>query len=223
VRKIRLLYWNSSFSSVRPKRAERVVLRAWIRDGQLATGCCAWPQLVSRLSAGSDQQLRLHPPCFSGTAARPLFGDDRAAGEDLAAPDPRGVRVVRLRRPGRPGASRRAGSILWRAAGRPAGPRTTAAGSRGGTAAGHPVPLPGSSVRPGSGHDLLPPRDRRGGVAAARPHQAGTRTAAATGDPVGVHDVRVARVKGQRLLPPAVRSAMALGPLDLFHARPPFL
>ena len=41
---------------------------------------------------------------------------------------------------------------------------------------------------------------------------------------MGVHDVRVARIAGidgQRLLPPAVRSALALGPLDLLHVIPP--
>jgi hypothetical protein len=58
-------------------------------------------------------------------------------------------------------------------------------------------------------------------VVAAGPHSAGTRTAAATGDPVGVHNVRIARIDGQRLLPPVGRSAMALGPLDLFHVNPP--
>jgi hypothetical protein len=72
----------------------------------------------------------------------------------------------------------------------------------------------------GAGHDLLPARVRRGGVVAAGPLPVGTGTAAAAGDPVGVHDVRVARVGGQRLLPSAGRSAMALGPLDLFHVRP---
>ena len=66
----------------------------------------------------------------------------------------------------------------------------------------------------GAGHDLLPARVRRGGVAAG-PLPVGTGTAAAAGDPVGVHDVRVARVGGQRLLPSAGRSAMALGLLDL--------
>jgi hypothetical protein len=73
----------------------------------------------------------------------------------------------------------------------------------------------------GAGHDLLPSGDRRGGVVAAGPHPAGTRTAA-TRDPVGVHDVRVTRVEGQRFLPPAGRSAIGLGPLDLFHVTPPF-
>jgi hypothetical protein len=38
---------------------------------------------------------------------------------------------------------------------------------------------------------------------------------------MGVHDVRVARIDGRRLLPPVVRSALALGPLDLFHVIPP--
>jgi len=46
--------------------------------------------------------------------------------------------------------------MSWRAAGRPAGPRTVAAGSRGSTAAGHPVPLRGQQDQ-GAGHDLLPP------------------------------------------------------------------
>jgi hypothetical protein len=62
---------------------------------------------------------------------------------------------------------------------------------------------------------------RRGGVVTAGPHSAGTGTAAAPGDPVGVHDVRIARIDGQRLLLPVGRSAMALGPLDLFHVNPP--
>src|SRR5215472_11904784 len=40
---------------------------------------------------GPASKLRLHPSYSSGrSAARPFFRDDRAAGEDLAAPDPVG-------------------------------------------------------------------------------------------------------------------------------------
>jgi hypothetical protein len=168
-------------------------------------------------------KLRPHPPCSSGRpAARPFLRDDRAAGEDLAAPDP--VGFVSLDCAGQAGRAHRAGPAVC----------------LGELQVGRHVREPQlrvlavarqrviqcrclhSQQDQGAGHDLLPPGDRRGGVVAAGPHPAGTRTAAATGDPVGVHDVRVARVDGQRLLPAAGRSAMAPGPLDLFHVRPSF-
>lgn len=47
-----------------------VVLSAWIRDGQLADGCWAWPRLVSRLRAGRRSVITTSPA--------PLFWADRA-------------------------------------------------------------------------------------------------------------------------------------------------
>jgi hypothetical protein len=170
---------------------------------------------------GLGRQLRFHSPCFPGPPSRLLFGDDGAVGEDLAAPDP--VGFVSFDRAGQAGPAHRAGLAVF--LGELKVGRLVREPQLRVLAVARQRVLqclcPGHQQDQGAGHDLLPPGDRRGGVVAAGPHPAGTRTAA-TGDPVGVHDIRVARVQGQRLVPPAGRPAMALGPLDLFHARPPY-
>ena len=164
------------------------------------------------------QQLRLHPSCSSGRpATRPFFRDDRALGEDLAAPDP--VGFASLDRAGQADPAHRAGLAVC------LGEMQVARQVREPQLRVLVVARQriiqclclGSQQDQGAAHDLLPPGDRRGGVVAAGPHPAGTRTAAAAGDPVGVHDVRVARVDGWLLVPPVGRSALAPGSLDLFH------
>ena len=111
------------------------------------------PDLAGHAGKGSRDQLRdggdpasnydFTRPALLGGRPRVLFSGMIAPRARISPPQTPWVHLVPPRLTGRPGAPGRAGSMPWRAAGRPAGPRTTAGGSRGGTATGHPVSLPG--------------------------------------------------------------------------------
>src|SRR5215469_2893585 len=62
-----------------------VCRRIWLRWSVHWMARRIWPGSMT-------SNLRLHPPCPSGwAAAGPFLRDDRAAGEDLAAPDSVGL------------------------------------------------------------------------------------------------------------------------------------